>query len=99
MINKGSRYEGATLFKPDEDGVLPFRGIRPRPIGAARPVLEHYLRTGERPDLFAAHYYNDPQLWWRILDANPDVLCAGDLAERDPADPLLIPSAREPGSR
>ncbi|HJY75499.1 MAG TPA: hypothetical protein VKE95_02655 [Burkholderiales bacterium] len=99
MIKKGSRYESATLFQPGEDGRLPFRGIRPRAIGAARPVLEHYLRAGERPDLLSAHYYNEPQLWWRILDANPDVLCAGDLAERDPADPLLVPRAREQGSR
>jgi hypothetical protein len=99
MIKKGSRYEKAVLFKPGEDGRAPFRGIRARAIGAARPVLEHHLRVGERPDLLSAHYYNEPQLWWRILDANPDVLYAGDLAGRDPADPLLVPSAREPGSR
>lgn|SRR5262249_28764518 len=99
MIKKGSRYEGAVLFKPTEDGTVPFRGIRARVIKPARPVLEHHLRVGERHDLLSAHYYNEPQLWWRVLDANPDVLYAGDLAERDPADPLLVPRAQEPGSR
>jgi hypothetical protein len=99
MIVKGSRYESITLFQPGDDGIAAFRGIRARPISAARPVLEHYLRVGERHDLLSAHYYNDPRLWWRILDANPDVLCAADLGERDPADPLLVPSAREPGTR
>jgi len=99
MITKGSRYESALPFKPAEDGTIVFRGVRPRIIGAARPVLEHYLRIGERHDLLAAHYYNEPRLWWRVLDANPDVLCAGDLGERDPADPALVPRAREPGTR
>jgi len=99
MIKKGSRYEKAVPFKPAEDGTVPFRGIRARTIDPARPVLEHHLRVGERPDLLSSHYYNEAQLWWRILDANPDVLYAGDLAERDPADPLLVPRAREPGNR
>jgi acyl-coenzyme A synthetase/AMP-(fatty) acid ligase len=99
MIGKGSRYENAVPFQPGEDGTAPFRGVRPRAIGPARPVLEHYLRVGERHDLIAAHYYNDPRQWWRVLDANPDVLCAGDLAERNPADPLLVPRARETGAR
>ena len=99
MIKKGSRYENAKPFAPGEDGRLPFRGIRARAIAPARPVLEHYLRVGERHDLLSAHYYNEAQLWWRILDANPDVLYAGDLAERNAADPLLVPRAREPRGR
>jgi hypothetical protein len=99
MIEKGSRYENAVRFAPDDEGNLRFRGIRPRAIGAARAVLEHYLRVGERHDLLASHYYNEQRLWWRILDANPDVLNAGDLEARDPADPLLVPRAREPGAR
>jgi hypothetical protein len=99
MIEKGSRYENAAPFPPGEDGAAPFRGVRARAIGAARPVLEHHLRTGERPDLLGANYYNDARLWWRILDANPDVLYAGDLDKRDPADPLLVPRAQEPQER
>src|SRR5262245_37580371 len=102
MIEKGSRYENAKSFAPDEDGNPPFRGIRARAIGPAQPVLEHYPRIGERHDLLAAHYYNEPRLWWRILDANPGVLSAGEVGERgatDPSDPLLVPAAREPGAR
>lgn len=99
MITKGSRYETAVLFQAAATDPRPFRGIRARVIGPARGVLEHSLRTGERPDWLAAHYYNEQRLWWRILDANPDVLYAGDLADRDPADPLLIPRPVEPGTR
>lgn len=99
MIGKGSRYEKAAAFSYGEGEAQVFTGIRPRVIGEARPVLEHVLREGERLDLLAAHYYNDPMLWWRLLDANPDVLYAGDLAGRDVTDPLLVPRARENGNR
>jgi len=46
--------------------------------------------------LLARHYYNDDRLWWRILDANPDILHAGDLcvAERL-GETILIPRARQ----
>ncbi|MEK6210032.1 MAG: hypothetical protein AABM64_06620 [Pseudomonadota bacterium] len=99
MITKSSRYEKAVQFRTEPTDPRPFRGIRPRAIGPARGVLEHSLREGERHDWLAAHYYNEQRLWWRILDANPDVLYAGDLARRDAADPLLIPRPVEPGTR
>ena len=30
-------------------------------------------------DLLARHYYNDDRLWWRIADANPEFVYAGDM--------------------
>ena len=41
---KGSRYEGTQLFG---DGAS-FKGVRPRPIGPASPVLEHSVSLKER---------------------------------------------------
>ena len=79
MFTKRSRYLDARRFDPAEDGSLPFRGVRPRRIGAATPVLEHALQPGERFDALGGNYFNDPWLWHRILDANPDVLCAAEL--------------------
>lgn len=99
MITKGSRYETAIAFQYNAGDRRSFSGIRPRALSPAQPVLEHTVRDGERHDLLAAHYYEDSRLWWRILDANPDVLYAGDLATRDAADPVLIPRATEPGTR
>lgn len=34
------------------------------------------IRTtgGDRLDNLAMHFYNDPHLWWIIVQANPDVL-------------------------
>jgi hypothetical protein len=97
MITPGSRHENAVPFTQEGNEPLAFQGLRPRAIGPAKPVLEHTLREGERHDALAALFYNEPRLWWRILDANPDVLYAGDLAERDSAQPLLSPRAVEPG--
>lgn len=79
MFTKRSRYLAARRYAPDASGRQPFKGVRPRDIGAATPVLEHVLQPGERFDALGVHYFNDPNLWHRILDANPDVLCAAQL--------------------
>lgn len=108
MILKGSRYEKTRSFTPDETGAEFFAGIRPRDIGPATGVIEHTVRAGDRLDLLARHYYNDDRLWWRILDANPELLFGGD-AVRENADTgplgeireamvgrvLVVPRARE----
>lgn len=98
MFIRRSRYFDARRFDPAADGSLPFKGVRPRVIGAATPVLEHGLQPDQRFDALGVHYYNDARLWWRILDANPDVLCAAQLEmiglpalprrKDDPAPPL-----------
>jgi nucleoid-associated protein YgaU len=33
-------------------------------------VAEHIVQSGERPDLVAAQTLGDPELYWRISDAN-----------------------------
>jgi nucleoid-associated protein YgaU len=73
MFLRGSRYATARPFTAG------FRGVRPRDIGPAEGVLEHTVRLGDRLDRLARHYYNDDRLWWRILDANPEILFGSDL--------------------
>ena len=96
---RSSRYQESPPFTA-ADAVTPaFAGLRPRRITPATPVLEHRVTAMDRLDLLAIHYYNDPRLWWRILDANPELLCGADLA--DPArigSVILIPAAEEAGS-
>lgn len=75
MLLPGSRYEKARAFADEAD----FPGLRPREIAPAAGVIEHVLGAGDRLDLLARHYYNDERLWWRILDANPQLLHAADL--------------------
>ena len=107
MFRKSSRYETARRFATPEAGDAAFPGIRPRLIGRATGAIEHRVRTGDRLDLLARHYYNDDRLWWRIADANPRFLYAGDmvLESDDPENGLgrksmvgvtiLIPKAKE----
>ncbi len=81
MFLRGSRYENARAFVARDDGSEVFSGVRPRQIGPAPGVVEHTVRTGDRLDLLARHYYNDDRLWWRIVDANPEFLHGGDAVQ------------------
>jgi len=96
MFLRGSRYEKANAFTPDPASAEVFRGVRPREIGPAPGVVEHVVKAGDRLDLLARHYFNDPRLWWRIVDANPAFLCGGDVTLREmEGQVILIPRASE----
>lgn len=94
-FRKGSRYHPATGFSPTDPAVDPkpaFPGYRSRRIDSAPGVLEHTVQAGQRLDLLALDYYNDMRKWWRILDANPHVLHAGDLTlDRFEGAKIVIP--------
>lgn len=95
MFLKGSRYEQAKSFTAAEDGSR-FLGVRPREIGSSTGVVEHVVKSGDRLDLLARHYYNDDRLWWRIADANPEFIHAGLMLTEDQLGQIiLIPRARE----
>lgn len=96
MLLKNSRYRDARRFEPDEQGVVRCKGTRPRAIGPAVGVLEHVIQEGDRLDLLAGHYYSDTRLWWRILDANPDLASGVELSLQGRAgEVILIPKAKE----
>ena len=95
---KGSRYQQSLEFSPAQGGRPGFDGIRPRPIGPATGVIEHIIRDQERLDLLALHYFNDPRLWWRIVDANPNIVFSGDLLiSESVGEVILIPRVNEAG--
>lgn len=92
MFLRGSRYQNARRF----EGEVDFQGVRARDIGDATGVLEYTVKSGDRLDLLAQSYFNDARQWWRILDANPDLLRAsmfnlGDLE----GEIILIPRLKE----
>lgn len=87
MFLPGSRYEKARPFTSEKGGTGPFPGIRPRAIAPTPGVIEHIVQAGDRLDRLARHYYNDDRLWWRIVDANPEIFYGGDLVrEREELD-------------
>lgn len=68
-----SRYHGiATRTWPGADGreiVFLARRFVPQPE-QSETMLEHLLADGERLDHVAHHHLGDPELFWRICDAN-----------------------------
>ncbi len=69
-----SRYAGAPILAHDPgDGrpPIPYLGRRlvPRPERLGT-LGEHSVSSGDRLDVLAARYLGDPELWWRIADAN-----------------------------
>ena len=92
MFFKGSRYEKVpTAEIVGKSGrVTKYKRIRFIPDTPA--TRQHVILQGERLDLIAHRYYRDPELFWRICDANkamlPDELVA-EVARR-----ILIPPAQ-----
>jgi nucleoid-associated protein YgaU len=98
VIEKRSRYESIKHFA-GENGKSPvFGGIRPREIGPAAGVLEYTVKEGDRLDLLSLHFYNNTRRWWRILDANPQIIFGADLMLSEYiGETILIPRSTEPG--
>ena len=95
MFGRKSRYATARGFEP-VDGVEVFDGVRPRTIARATGVIEHTVQQGDRLDLLAKHYYNDDRLWWRIVDANPEILHPAEaLGAEMLGRVLLIPALKD----
>lgn len=95
MIFKGSRYEKVRAFAPAPAGRPTFPGTRQREVETLTGVIEHVVQEGDRLDLLARHYYNDDRLWWRIVDANPEVVFPGDLlGDEMVGQSILIPAGR-----
>jgi len=99
MAGNGYRYQNAIPFE-GQDGQLPvFKGGRARKIGPATGVIEYIVKADDRLDLLAQYFYVDSRKWWRILDANPEIVFGPDLTLEDNiGDTILIPRASEGGN-
>jgi hypothetical protein len=67
--------------------------VRPRQITTLVGALQHTLAAGDRPDALAFNYYGDPRLWWRILDANPQLVFGGDIGRLESRQIVIPPGA------
>jgi hypothetical protein len=91
MIFKGSRYQGVNVYtvtRPDGQTVtaLRIRFIPNTPAG-----FFHTFSGHQRLDLIANQYYQNPEKFWLIADANT-AMDPEDLLE--PGRQLLIPPDR-----
>ncbi len=80
MFDTSSRYA-----KADTYSVKDARGRNVTVVAVPAPPAQvllgiHVLRQGERLDLLAARYVNDPAGYWRIAEQN-DVMLAEALTE------------------
>jgi hypothetical protein len=90
MFFKGSRYEkvGDAQYTDAHGRVIRYKRMRFIPDTPAR--FNHLVTQGERPDLLAFRYYRDSLKFWRIADANEDVMQAEALTA-EPGRRILIP--------
>ncbi len=90
MFFKGSRYEKVpdAEYTDAQGRVIRYKRIRFIPETPA--AFNHAVAQGERPDLLAYRYYHDPLKFWRIADANDDVMQAEELSAT-PGRRILIP--------
>ncbi|WP_462160118.1 hypothetical protein [Pseudoalteromonas sp. GB56] len=94
MLLKNSRYKDARPFEPVAVAET-FNGLRAREITTIEGVIEHQVQEDDRLDHLAQYYYNDARLWWRIVDANPDLLFADNLLSKEwIGRAIVIPSGR-----
>lgn len=73
MIFEGSRYVDTYMLKDTnyEINYLKFPRID-MPI-TDRDIVYQY-KAGDRLDILAERFYGDPQLSWKILEANPEFM-------------------------
>lgn len=95
MRRKGSRYENTRPFSEAKS----FSGLRERPLGSPPGVVEHTVLHTDRLDHLADGYYKNDRRWWRVLDANAQVLYGFELLDEEmQGDVVAIPASREPGA-
>lgn len=74
MIFEESRYETATIVPvADNTGVYRATIIPRAPQPITGDYTMHLIVAGDRLDILAFRAYGDPEFWWRIADANPDL--------------------------
>jgi hypothetical protein len=87
-----SRYNGLptlTTVLPDGRAVAYVARRFIDAPAALGPMREHEVAQGDRIDLLASNYLSDPELWWKIADANVALVPAALTAA--PGTALLVP--------
>ncbi|HEY6796387.1 MAG TPA: LysM domain-containing protein [Kineosporiaceae bacterium] len=91
MFSLASRYHDLPVATFPGAGGDPVRYVTRRflpPVDGLTVLAVHVVSAADRLDRIAALRLGDPELFWRIVDANP-VLHPGELTER-PGRALLV---------
>lgn len=74
MIIAGSRYQDSsvvTVVKDSQDVAVIVPSMQ-QPFSFN--YVTHLVTQGDRIDNISYQYYGNPTVWWRIADANPEVM-------------------------
>jgi hypothetical protein len=70
MFDRDSRYSKLTPLTVTGPGGRTVSIVPIRFIPATAAVITRRIKQGDRPDLLAYEFYKEPELFWRIADAN-----------------------------
>ena len=74
MISATSRYANSQVVTVTQDG-LPRQVITPsQQMAYSFNYISYQVRGSDRLDLLAWQFYGDPTVWWKIADANPEII-------------------------
>jgi nucleoid-associated protein YgaU len=91
MINSKSRYVNSLLADAtNQDGVAVIAVTPSRAVTYTFTYVFYVTNGADRIDTIADAYYGDPTLWWKIGDANPEIMKWDDI---NPGTVLRIPNA------
>lgn len=82
MIFQGSRYTGSSVIFDIEDDV-PYLEFSPTILEVSEDDLVYQFREGDRLDILAHKFYDNTQLKWAILYANPQYITEFDMKNGD----------------
>ena len=89
MIDSDSRYANSTLATLTKQGQDVAVIVPSAQVSYSFNFIHHTVLLEERIESLAYQYYSDARLWWRIADANPEILWFDNLS---PGMVLRIPS-------
>ena len=92
MVSQSSRYYGvgiAVLVLPGGEEIQYLKRRFLQDPDRETVLSIHTVSEGERPDIIAAKYLGDPELFWRVCDANATM--SPDELTRTPGRLLNIP--------
>lgn len=91
MIYLDSRYSDGPLLRawnPKSEAYV-VSVSREWPVSSARYSIYEWVET-DRLDIVSWKFFGNPAFWWRILDANPEIIDTTSIA---PGTQLRIPNA------
>ena len=91
MVFQGSRYQNTGSYQVTGAKGQPVAALKIRLIPSTPAGFRHTFNASDRLDLLAYKYYRNPEKFWLIADANPE-MDPEDLLE--PGRQLLIPPDR-----